>query len=425
MDSRARVHSCLVKFDTEGHPSFAMKPFISTKADAIDKTLANSAVDLRIEQLSGPEAFEKITAEWEELDAQISPRTPFTSPLWAKVWWRHVRQSRPSIRQEFFAHIVRDENGRLLAIVPLMISHRPALGPVRLRLLQFLGGADGSITEHRGIVCRETDEPLVVKAVARYLQGRKDEWDLFIWTGLRNVKAVRDQAGSQLRYFQETPYYLLPLPDSWEKFRSGLSINTKEAIRKCYKSLTRQGHAFTFHAKSRPHDVLIALDRLLALHSERAKFEYSIKHRDFFTKASHCAFITDVAYLMAGRDQLRIFELEVDGKIVASRMAFLLDNELYLYYSGYELAWRKHSVMTTLMCECFKWAIQRGIKSVNLSKGTDRSKLRWRGRKIAFYDAHIVSSTWRGKLCSLPYYLVRRKSEPPGSERLFQLSRAE
>jgi len=115
---------------------------------------------------------------------------------------------------------------------------------------------------------------------------------------------------------------------------------------------------------SRPEDIPASLDRLLALHSERAEFKYATRHRDLFAQASHRAFIADVAQIMAERDQLRIFELEVDGKIVAARMAFLLGEELYLYYSGYDLAWRKHSIMTTLMCECFKWAIERGVKVV-------------------------------------------------------------
>jgi len=110
-----------------------------------------------------------------------------------------------------------------------------------------------------------------------------------------------------------------------------------------------------------------------------------------------------VAQLTAERDQLRIFELEVDGKIVAARMAFLLGEELYLYYSGYDLAWRKHSIMTTLMCECFKWAIECGVKVVNLSTGKDPSKLRWRGREVMFHDSLLMSPTRRlPNICRRP-----------------------
>jgi len=63
--------------------------------------------------------------------------------------------------------------------------------------------------------------------------------------------------------------------------------------------------------------------------------------------------------------------------------------------------------MTTLMCECFKWAIEQGIKVVNLTKGKDASKIRWRGREYAFHDALLVSPTQRG---SLAYGLRKTKT---------------
>jgi CelD/BcsL family acetyltransferase involved in cellulose biosynthesis len=366
---------------------------------------------LRIEELNDPAALEIITPEWELLDAQVSPRTPFTSPLWAKLWWRHLRQARSMVRQEFFAHTVRDQAGRLLAIVPMVITHRPGYGPLRLRLLQLFGGADGSITEHRCIICREDDEQEVIQALTNYLCDRKEKWDVFVWTGIRHDEIACDHPGNLLKVYKKMPDYLVPLPDSWEKFRSGLSANMKEAIRKCYKNLARDGHAFTFRAVERPEDISASLDRLLALHSERAQFKYATRHRDLFAQASHRAFIVDLAQVMAERDQVRIFELEVDGKIIASRMAFLLGDELYLYYSGYDLAWRKHSIMTTLMCECFKWAIERGVKVVNLSKGKDPSKLRWRGREVMFHDALLMSPTRRGRLISRAYDLLSRQPD--------------
>jgi CelD/BcsL family acetyltransferase involved in cellulose biosynthesis len=65
--------------------------------------------------------------------------------------------------------------------------------------------------------------------------------------------------------------------------------------------------------------------------------------------------------------------------------------------------------MTTLMCECFKWAIERGVKVVNLSKGKDPSKLRWRGREIMFHDALLMSPTRRGCLISRAYDLLSRQ----------------
>ena len=65
--------------------------------------------------------------------------------------------------------------------------------------------------------------------------------------------------------------------------------------------------------------------------------------------------------------------------------------------------------MTTLMCECFKWAIESGIAVVNLSKGKDPSKLRWRGSEVEFHDALLISPNRRGNLISGAYNLLSRR----------------
>ena len=244
---------------------------------------------LSIAELSGPDALEAITPEWERLETQLSPRTPFTSPLWVKLWWRHLRQAKPSIRQEFFVHTVRDATGELLAIAPLIITYRPGFGPLRLRILQFFGGADGSITEHRCMICREQDEARATGALVSYLYDRKEKWDLFVWTGIRHNEIAQDHLENRLHVYKTTPYYLVPLPKSWEEFRSGLSPNMKEAMRKCYRHLARDGHTFTFRVVTKSEEISIALNRLFDLHSERAQLKYATRHRDLFAEvlASH------------------------------------------------------------------------------------------------------------------------------------------
>ena len=96
-------------------------------------------------------------------------------------------------------------------------------------------------------------------------------------------------------------------------------------------------------------------------------------------------------------------------RVVASRMAFVFGNEMYFYYSGFDPSWGKHSVMTTLMCESFKWAIARGVTLANLSKGKDLSKLRWNPRELFFDDAALVSPTSRGRFAFQAFEFFVRK----------------
>ena len=109
------------------------------------------------------------------------------------------------------------------------------------------------------------------------------------------------------------------------------------------------------------------------------------------------AFFADYLHRAAERGELRIFELEIGGIAVASRLAFLLGSDLYVYYTGYDPAWKTYSVMTVLVTEIIKWAFAHGVERINLSTGRDQSKMRWKPREVLFRDAVQVSPTVRAR----------------------------
>ena len=353
---------------------------------------------LLIERLSGVEALADVTVEWESLDAQIFPRTPFTSPLWIGLWWHHLRRQRLLLRDEFFCHTVRDANGCLIAIVPLMMTLSPGFGPLRMRVVQFLG-ADPSITELRGVICRPEHQDKVIQALLAYFRERHAEWDLFKWSGIRDDACAYNTLRSRydFRADRELPDYVLELPDSWVKLRSGVSANMRKNVRKAYEFLERDGYSFVFRAIERPKDVQAALDRFFTLHAARAGVTDMIYHPNKFAIPRNRAFLTDYVHRMAERGHLRLFELEVGGTVIASRLAFVFGPELYLYFSGYDPSWRKYSVMTLLITEIIKWAIEHGLQHVNLSTGKDQSKQRWKPSEIMFRDAVLISPSARGR----------------------------
>jgi hypothetical protein len=229
---------------------------------------ADSLSTLRVERLEGTDAFEALASEWEALDASISPRTPFTSPLWNILWWKHFRADRLSLRDEFIAYVVRDTGGKLTAVAPMMLTHRPSIGPVRIRTLQFFG-ADPNITEVRGLVCRPQDQADVIAVLTRCFQARERDWDWLDWGCVRDTGATRQrlaQSGAVERELQ-LPGYHLALPGTWEEFRASRSRNIKESLRKCYNSLKRSGKSFTFRVVERPDETPAALDTFFELHA--------------------------------------------------------------------------------------------------------------------------------------------------------------
>ena len=144
--------------------------------------------------------------------------------------------------------------------------------------------------------------------------------------------------------------------------------------------------------------------RFLALHAARADAKGMIDQLDKFAQVRD-ARPSCGDYLQGAADggELRIFELEIGGAVVASRVAFLIASDLYLYFAGYDPAWKSYSVMTVLMTEVLKWALAHGVERVNLSTGRDQSKERWKPREVLFGSAVQISPTWRARTAFGPF----------------------
>jgi CelD/BcsL family acetyltransferase involved in cellulose biosynthesis len=359
-----------------------------------------------------------LATEWADLDAHLSPRTPFTGPLWNELWWKHYACKRLLVNDELFLHAVRDRRNRLIAVAPMMLTRRPSVGPVQARALQCFG-ADVNVTEIRGLVCQPRHQGAVIAALMKDFATSATDWDWIDWGGVREDGTGRPAVAGAgaVGWERQTPNYFLRLPATWEELRGALSRNIKESLRKCYNSLKRDRHPFSLRVVEAPEQVPAALDTFFRLHRERARANARVRHSNVFAKLKDRAFISDYAQRMAERGQLRIFELEIRGRVVATRLGFLLGDELYLYYSGYDMLWSRYSVMTTLLAEAIKWSIEQGLRVVGLSTGTDVSKLRWGPESVVSHAAVQVATGWRPALAFGAYHQMlqaREQNSPLG-----------
>jgi len=361
--------------------------------------VAVKAPELRVQLLASPGELSAIARECDELALSMCPRLPFATSTWLELWWRHYQEQRFFVRDRFYAHALRDEAGRLRAVAPLMLTERPGTGPLRARTLAFFG-ADKNITELRGLICAPELEGVVVRSLLAHVNRHAEQWDWFTWNGIRLGSDAHQTLDADPNYHwsRETTDYVLCLPRSWEEFRSSRSRNIKESLRKCYNSLKRDGHDFRFRVVSGPAQLPAALARFIALHQLRADASELVPHANVFAEHRARDLMYDIAALPSEALSMRIFQLEIAGQVVAVRMGFVLDDELYLYFSGFEPAWGKYSVMTTTVAETFKWAIENGIQRVNLSPGTDVSKTRWGATPIVMHNGVLVSPDRRGQL---------------------------
>jgi CelD/BcsL family acetyltransferase involved in cellulose biosynthesis len=261
-----------------------------------------------------------------------------------------------------------------------------------MRYLRFIG-ADPNITEVPGAVCLPEVEREAYTALLNDLQGSLDQWHWIRWSGLRPDGIPAQVIGSvwPMHWTRKVPAYLLTLESSWEGFHACLTRKMKKSLRNCYHTLARDGHEFVFVATALGEEIPDALGHFLRLHEARARISGGVHHPNVFASDEARQFLMDVCQDLASRGELRVFTLRIRDQIVAARIGFVFGGTLYLYYSGYDPAWAKYSVMTALVGESIKYAIASGLRTVNLSTGTDASKTRWRPTEVRYHEAVQIS----------------------------------
>jgi CelD/BcsL family acetyltransferase involved in cellulose biosynthesis len=139
----------------------------------------------------------------------------------------------------------------------------------------------------------------------------------------------------------------------------------------------------------------------------RAAASDTIQHPDYFAAPRHQALLQGLLNSPFS-ERCLLLALKLNGKIVALRLAFRMEQQVYLYYSGYDLNYGQYSVMTTLVAETIQWAIRCGIPAINLSVGEDVSKTRWGPEQVDYLEFHCVKNSRWHRLVAEQIYRLKQ-----------------
>jgi len=363
-----------------------------------------TAARLSVELVTTLPGLDALRPDYEFLHRTTGNTLPFCLHEWHVCWCETFLENGDGIVDEPRIHVLRTPGGQCVGIVPMILTRR-RFGPFTVRSIDALG-ADPALTEIRSPLIAPGHERTVAFALQREMAAARD-WDWVVWRGLGSELSAALKAGAALRTRAAPPGYVLDLPASWEQLRAGLKRNIRESLRHCYNSLKRDGHAFELRVAASAAEVPAALDRFLDLHRRRAAMASSVTHPDRFAGTVLRSFLFRVCTRLAQRGAVRVFELVIDGEVVAARVGFVVGEGLYLYYSGFEPRWARYSVMTTALAEIIKYAIAHELRTVNLSPGTDVGKTRWGPREVHYEEAVQVARPLRSQVARAAYGQVR------------------
>jgi CelD/BcsL family acetyltransferase involved in cellulose biosynthesis len=338
-----------------------------------------SSQDVSVEEIDVATLSGSELQAWDELfAAQTGIANPFCAPPWVTHWYEEF--TKPVQRRLIWVR----SGERLIGVAPFF---RSSVGGNRVPLahrLQLVGAGQGSsLLELPQILAAPGFERTVLRSVVAATIGDDHRRS----TGWAEVSvpnpgwfepewAVTDRDVSFYRQQLCRACVVLPLAGSWEATRSSLKRNIKESLRRSRNRLTKSGKPWLVRLLTDEMD-RCGVDRFLGLHQQRAEQDVDVRHPDAFADSRRREFLRELLPVLGKGGLASIYELELDGDVVAAQLVLHAPGVSYIHSSGFRADVWELGPVTHLQGEAIKDAADRGEAWVNMSPGPNVAKLRW------------------------------------------------
>jgi CelD/BcsL family acetyltransferase involved in cellulose biosynthesis len=298
--------------------------------------------------------FERGAAEWEALAAVGSP---FATAAWLASWWRAFASERG------VALVLRDDEGAMLAGGCFVDAGRGGLG-----------SAVNAHSNDWALVARDSDAATAFWAEAalgrRRLSLRPLSRD---GCGTTTQREALGAAGYRLVEEGLEPSPWLDLPDSLEALLAARSRNLRSQVARRRRALQREGELVFRVVRDEP-----ALEPELDTFFELEAAGWKGKEG---TAIALDPALVDLyrgfARRAAGAGWLRLYMLELDGRLVAADYGCAFDSCGYLIKTTFDEELGRFAPGLVLRAEVLRASIEEGLARYDFLGGPDAYKLRW------------------------------------------------
>jgi CelD/BcsL family acetyltransferase involved in cellulose biosynthesis len=333
--------------------------------------------NMEIELIEDAQAFFNLSNDWNLLLEKSTQLSIFLTWEWLYTWWSHFHFNR-----KLFILLARKEPGAPLAgIAPLCLEIRRGAGVLSLKTLCFLG-ADKVASDFMDFILEPGKETELLAAMQEFILSRRGQWDMLelgdMDASSLNLDWLRAHPALDCR-MREEPFQVCPyiaLPADYPAFFNGLNPKWRQYLRSKIKRLDETQVTFTVETQTPALPEAIA--RLFILHNSRFASKTSAQGAvSNFRGAQMESFHQDVAAAFSRRGWLRLFYLRNADDDLACLYAFQFQNRLYVYQTGFNVAWHQLGVGNVLFNHAIRTSIEAQLKEFHFLRGDEAYKAKW------------------------------------------------
>lgn len=308
---------------------------------------------------------------WSGLLSRLPGITPFQTPEWLLSWWQHFGSGK--------LQVLAFRSGQQLAGVVPCFGHQWE----GKRQLTLIGTG---ISDYLEPAIAPEHASGVIEALVDWLRNTPD-WQICNWQDLNGdtpLQALASIPQPDSSIQPDTACSEIPLTGRfeqwWEQRPHGLRRNVRRYFE---KALGIDRPEFCVTTSPEPE----AVEALLNLHTAR----WRNRGEPGMIAANHSAqFLREVFARFSDADQLRLFSLHFQSRIVSAICAFAFRNTLYAYLSGFDPEYENLGFGRTLLFHSIRYAFENGCASWNFLRGDEAYKLGWGAQRIEKYRLIIT-----------------------------------
>lgn len=346
-----------------------------------------------VEVITDMAGFTRLKPEWNDLLHACDADCLFLTWEWLHTWWKQLAAGRK------LQLLTVRRGSELLAIAPFAVRPRQPERLLPFQALEFLGtGAVGS--DYLDLIIRRGAEEEALQSISGHLTEHGSVLELRqVRAGSRLASRLAWQLQKSGWTASQTITDVCPYLDiagrSWESYLAGVGASHRQNVR---RRLRRIAASFQVHLQQ----VRTEAQRreCLPLFAELHRMRWAERQgSDALDGDGIMEFHEEFTALALQRGWLRLFILRLDGIPAASIYALRYGKVFYFYQSGFDPAYRDHSVGLVTMGLAIQRAIEEGAAEYDMLHGDEEYKFLWArgGRDLVRLDCYPPNL--EGALC--------------------------
>jgi len=334
---------------------------------------------MQLDLITSENEWEALRSEWDKLVTASFRPYPFLQFWYLFNWWQTLGGGEWPKENSNLQIITARENGNLVGIAPFFSSHKEGFEPA----LRFIGQIE--VTDYLDFICLPDKLDEFLRRLLDFIDLSQDfdikklelanfqdeSRSLALLEGLCQQK----QKNFELKVLQPSPS--IHLPATWEEYLYTLNKKQRHEMRRKERNIERDYQV-----------ELVFLETSTNIEEETKRFielmRYAEKKAAFLTPATE-QFLLGFAQNSDIPACLQFASLMLDGEQAAAYLNFTCDYKLWVYNTGWNPEFSKASPGWVLLGKLIQWAIDNGLKEVDLMRGDEEYKYRFGG-----IDRHVV-----------------------------------